>query len=160
MIAQKMFAEELIIRQRQSELRKAVEQERYRFNLYSPQNPGGIKAKEAWKARIVVYTEVSNMFADYLTDYTLNAHGVLKHLREAENLVKLANSSLLYADQLHNKRAERKAIELAEKRFFELGESLFDKVEPQLMASWSQSFYDELEVYEKIVAERKGGYAR
>ena len=100
------------------------------------------------------------MFADYLTDYTLNAHGVLKHLREAENLVKLANSSLLYADQLHNKRAERKAIELAEKRFFELGESLFDKVEPQLMASWSQSFYDELEVYEKIVAERKGGYAR
>jgi hypothetical protein len=159
MLAQKMFAEEQAIRQKLKALRVAIDQERQRYHLYSPQTAGALKAKEAWKTRIIAYAETSNILADYLTDYTLGAHGVLKHLKAADEQIRQANTCLIYANQLHTKRAERIALEMAEKMFFDLGGQLLDKLEPVLRASWSNAVNNELQLYEMMVQERRNSHA-
>ncbi|MCC9168635.1 hypothetical protein [Pontibacter harenae] len=155
MISQEMFAQEQRIRDVLGRQRSAVlyEQERYRAYLYNPSAKA--KTQEAWKERISANTEASNLLAEYLADYTVGQHGVLKYLRRAEEEAKTAKQTLLYLDRIHEERTKRKAAELAEQIAYRLMGDQVDLLEPQLQASWLEAVNGELAVYEQMVRERR-----
>lgn len=148
----KMFAEELRIRDVLCRLRSAALSEQERYSAYLRKHKAN-KAVEGWRDRIVAYTDASNLISDYLSDYTLNLHGVLKHVRQAEEEAKVAKTTLLYIDQLHGKKARREAVELAEKLAYKLMGEQVDLLEPQLRTAWAAALEEELAIYSLMVEE-------
>ena len=156
MITQRLFAEEQRIRNVLSQQRDAVlyEQERYHEYLHKPE--ASLKTADKWKKRISAYIEASNLMSDYLTDYTLKLHGVLKYVRQAEEEVKVAKTTLLYMDQLHEHQAARNAVDKLEQLLYKLLGDQIELLEPQLRAEWSKHIDAELAIYQQMVAERRG----
>ncbi|CAM3638541.1 hypothetical protein POKO110462_13195 [Pontibacter korlensis] len=152
MIAQAMFTEERRIRDVLSRLRTAVLYERERYGPYVRKNPNGIAA-EAWKERITVYTETFNLLSDYLTDYTVNQHGVLKHVRQAEAERDLANTTLLYVHQLYNARARLLAATEARQIAYRLVGDEVERLEPEIGRMWNQALQGEMAVHGQIAKE-------
>jgi len=159
MMAQQMFAEEQRIRGVLGRFRGAVQHEQDRFHAYRTRNAGAAKALEEWAGRITVYTEACNLLAEYLTDYAASEHGVLKYLRQAEEEARVAKTNLLYMDQLHAKKAQRDAVELAEQLAYSLMGDAADQLEPQLRKAWAAAVDEELALYERMVQERGNGHA-
>lgn len=159
MTRQAMFAQEQRMRDALSRHREAVLYDQERYRQYCLKPTANAKALEAWKKRISAYTETFNLLADYLSDYTVNQHGVLKYLRQAEEEAKVAKQTLLYLDRLHEKRTKRKAVELAEQIAYQVMGEQVDLVEPKLMALWSEAVDKELALYEQMAQERRGAHA-
>lgn len=159
MITQEMFAQEQVIRDLLGRLRNTIlgEQERYQGYAAKP----GINASvlRAWRDRITVYTEASNLLADYLSDYTVSQHGVLKYLRQAESERDVAKQNLLYLNELYTAQMKRQAAIEAEKLAYSLMGKEVERIEPELNRIWSQALDEELAIYEKMIAERGCGHA-
>jgi hypothetical protein len=154
-VTQQMFAQEHHIRSVLSRLRLVVLNEQERYHVYRHKSTAVTKVVEDWKGRISVYTETSNLLADYLTDYTIQQHGVLKFLKQAEEEVKTTKATLLYLNQLHEVRTNQKAILLADRIAYQVMGEQVKLVEPQLKGLWNEESEKEHAIRTQIAIEKE-----